>query len=121
MGLGKTVQAIASMVSLKNTGATHFVVVCPASVITNWCREIRKHSRLTVIKVHGTGRQYALNSWIKSGGVAVTTYETTGYFKLQDDFRFNMLVVDEAHYIKNPEATRSKNVKSISEHGWYVS
>ena len=116
MGLGKTVQAIASMVSLKNTGATHFVVVCPASVITNWCREIRKHSRLTVIKVHGTGRQYALNSWIKSGGVAVTTYETTGYFKLQDDFRFNMLVVDEAHYIKNPEATRSKNVKSISEH-----
>ena len=116
MGLGKTVQAIASMVSLKNTGATHFVVVCPASVITNWCREIRKHSRLTVIKVHGTGRQYALNSWIKSGGVAVTTYETTGYFKLQDDFRFNMLVVDEAHYIKNSEAARSKNVKSISEH-----
>ena len=116
MGLGKTVQAIAAMVSLKNTGASHFVVVCPASVITNWCREIRKHSRLSVIKVHGAGRKYALNSWIHAGGVAVTTYETTGYFKLEDDFRFTMLVVDEAHYIKNPNAARSKNVRSIAEH-----
>ncbi len=116
MGLGKTVQAIAAMVSLKNTGATHFVVVCPASVITNWCREIRKHSKLTVIKVHGQGRKKALNSWVRTGGVAVTTYETTGYFKLEDDFKFTMLVVDEAHYIKNPNAARSKNVKRISEH-----
>ena len=56
MGLGKTVQAIATMVSLRNTGGTHFVVVCPASVIENWCREIRKHSLLTVTKVHGPGR-----------------------------------------------------------------
>ena len=32
MGLGKTVQAIAAMVSLRNTGVTHFLVVCPASV-----------------------------------------------------------------------------------------
>ncbi len=116
MGLGKTVQAIATMVSLKNTGATHFVVVCPASVITNWCREIRKHSKLTVTKVHGPGRKYALNAWVRTGGVAVTTYETTGYFKLEDDFKFTMLVVDEAHYIKNPNAARSKNVKRISEH-----
>lgn len=116
MGLGKTVQAIAAMVSLKNTGATHFVVVCPASVITNWCREIRKHSRLSVIKIHGQGRKNALREWVRSGGVAVTTYETTGYFKLEDDFRFTMLVVDEAHYIKNPGAARSKNVRTISEH-----
>lgn len=39
MGLGKTIQAIAAMVSLRNTGATHFVVLCPASVIINWCRK----------------------------------------------------------------------------------
>lgn len=115
MGLGKTVQAIAAMVSLKNTGATHFMVICPASVITNWCREIRKHSLLSVIKVHGQGRSYAIRSWLQSGGVAVTTYETTGYIKLDQDFSFSMLVVDEAHYIKNPRAARSKNVKRISE------
>lgn len=116
MGLGKTVQAIAAMVSLRNTGATHFAVVCPASVIENWCREIRKHSRLSVTKVHGVGRMDALRSWIHSGGVAVTTYETTGYFKLENEFRFSMLVVDEAHYIKNPQAHRTVNVKTIAEH-----
>lgn len=116
MGLGKTVQAIATMVSLRNTGGTHFVVVCPASVITNWCREIRKMSLLSVTKIHGIGRKAALQSWIKSGGVAVTTYETTAYFELPEDFKFKMLVVDEAHYIKNPEARRSINVKNISMH-----
>lgn len=116
MGLGKTVQAIASMISLKNTGATHFMVVCPASVIENWCREIRKHSRLSVTKVHGAGRMDALRSWLQSGGAAVTTYETTGYFKLDNKFRFSMLIVDEAHYIKNPRASRTVNVKTIAEH-----
>lgn len=116
MGLGKTVQAIATMVSLRNTGGTHFVVVCPASVITNWCREIRKMSLLSVTKIHGAGRKSALQAWIKSGGVAVTTYETTAYFNLPDDFKFKLLVVDEAHYIKNPEARRTVNVKNISLH-----
>ena len=114
MGLGKTVQAIATMVSLRNTGGTHFIVVCPASVITNWCREIRKMSLLSVTKVHGAGRKAALESWIKTGGVAVTTYETVAYCKLPDDFRFKLLVVDEAHYIKNPGARRSINVKNLS-------
>lgn len=116
MGLGKTIQAIASMVSLKNTGATHFVVVCPASVLANWYREIRKMSKLSVVKIHGAGRKAALESWKKTGGVAVTTYETTGFFKLEDDFKFSMLVVDEAHYIKNPDAKRTKNVTDISYH-----
>ena len=116
MGLGKTVQAIATMVSLRNTGGTHFVVICPASVVANWCREIRKMSLLSVTKVHGTGRGAALQSWIKTGGVAVTTYETTAYFALEDEFRFSLLVVDEAHYIKNPQARRSINVKNISLH-----
>lgn len=116
MGLGKTIQAIATMVSLRNTGATHFVVVCPASVLANWCREIRKMSRLTVTKVHGGNRMDALASWLKTGGVAVTTYETAGYFKLDAAFKYSLLVVDEAHYIKNPDAQRSINVKNMSNH-----
>lgn len=116
MGLGKTVQAIATMVSLKNTGATHFVVVCPASVVANWCREIRKMSKLSVTKVHGAGRNAALQSWLRTGGVAVTTYETTGNFKLDDNFRFTLLTVDEAHYIKNPAARRTVNVKNLCSH-----
>ena len=116
MGLGKTIQAIAAMVSLRNGGATHFAVVCPASVVTNWCREITKHSDLTAIKVHGTERESALARWIKEGGVAVTTYETTAHFRLEDAFRFSMLTVDEAHYIKNPEAKRTANTIAICRH-----
>lgn len=116
MGLGKTVQAIAAMVSLRNTGATHFMVVCPASVLENWCREIRKHSRLSVTKVHGSGKNSALRSWVQSGGVAVTTYETTNSFKLTSDFSFSMLTVDEAHYIKNPKARRTISVKKVAGH-----
>ncbi len=116
MGLGKTIQAIATMVSLKNTGATHFIVVCPASVVTNWCREITKHSLLRATKVHGTDRLSALRAWKRTGGVAVTTYETTSYFKLEDDFKFSLLVVDEAHYIKNPQAKRTQNTKNLCSH-----
>lgn len=116
MGLGKTIQAIATMVSLKNTGATHFVVVCPASVSINWCREITKHSLLRVTKVHGNGRKAALNSWVRTGGVAVTTYETTGHFNLDEHFTYSLLVVDEAHYIKNPDAIRTINTTKLKGH-----
>lgn len=116
MGLGKTIQAIAVMVSLKNTGATHFVVVCPASVLTNWCREIQKHSLLSVTKVHGADRYIALQGWIQAGGVAVTTYETTAHFHLPDSQRISMVVVDEAHYIKNPEAKRTVHTKALCDH-----
>ena len=116
MGLGKTIQAIAVMVSLKNTKATHFVVVCPASVVANWCREVATKSRLRVEKIHGSEREAALSSWLKNGGVAVTTFETVEYFNLEDDFHFSLLIVDEAHYVKNPGARRSRNVANLSFH-----
>ena len=116
MGLGKTVQAIAVMVSLRNAGATHFVVVCPASVLENWCREVRKMSTLNVTKVHGARRTEALYEWMKIGGVAVTTYETTSHFLLPEDFTFKIMVVDEAHYIKNPAAKRTRNVMRLGGH-----
>ena len=116
MGLGKTVQAIAAMVSLKNDGATHFLVVCPASVVENWCREISKHSCLPAHKIHGSDRGRAFKGWMEGGGVGVTTYETTEYFYFDSSFRFSMLTVDEAHYIKNPEAQRTNHVKEIARH-----
>ena len=116
MGLGKTIQAIATMVSLRNVGETHFIVVCPASVITNWCREIQTKSLLRVTKVHGPQKTAALQSWKKVGGVAVTTYETTQYFQFQEEFHYGLMVVDEAHYIKNPNAKRTQNVKQLCQY-----
>ena len=114
MGLGKTIQAIAAMVSLRNTGETHFGVICPASVLMNWCREIEKHSDLAAVKLHGAYREQAFDEWLQNGGVFVTTYETAG-FLTEKIFPLGMLVVDEAHYIKNPEAKRTINVKNICE------
>lgn len=114
MGLGKTIQAIATMVSMRNNGATHFLVICPASVLENWVREIAKHSDLNAIKIHGRGRLNAFNKWKDSGGVAVTTYETTSILKFEEGESFNLLVVDEAHYVKNPDALRTKRVTNMS-------
>ena len=116
MGLGKTIQAIASMVSLNNEGENKFLVVCPASVIINWCKEISDKSTLDVIKIYGADKKEQLDRWKKEGGVAVTTYETTSIFKFDDDFKFSMLIVDEAHYIKNYETIRSANVREICKY-----
>ena len=113
MGLGKTIQAIAAMVSLKNTGKTHFLVICPAGVLTNWCREIQKNSDLPVTKIHGEHKLDALAQWNLSGGVAVTTYETCGNVIPDQSVQISMLVVDEAHYIKNPNAKRTANVRQL--------
>ncbi|MBO5567860.1 MAG: DEAD/DEAH box helicase, partial [Clostridia bacterium] len=116
MGLGKTIQALATMVSLRNTGAKHFLVVCPASVLPNWCKEIERKSEFRVTKIHGSTKEMALADWIWNNGVAVTTYETTAALKLKPDFKFDLLVVDEAHYIKNENARRSQNVRKLGEH-----
>ena len=115
MGLGKTIQAIAAMTSLYNTGHSHFVVVCPLSVLTNWEREIYRFSMLQVFKIHGNKKEEELASWIKEGGVALTTYETTGIFNFNKGFKYDFLIVDEAHYVKNKEAIRSQNVSKIAK------
>ena len=114
MGLGKTIQAISAFISLAAEGKTHFMVVCPASVVVNWCREITKFSSLTPYKVHGDV-ETALNAWIASGGVAVTTFETISKFTLPETLSIDMLVCDEAHYVKNPEAIRTKALMEINK------
>lgn len=109
MGLGKTVQAIAAMVSLRAVGATHFLVVCPASVLVNWTREIRQFCDLGVTQIRG-GDLSAVRRWTEQGGVAVTTYDSISRFALPQDFSFAMLIADEAHYVKNPETRRTQSL-----------
>ncbi|WP_455351547.1 DEAD/DEAH box helicase [Streptomyces sp. SYSU K217416] len=118
MGLGKTIQAIASLAHLAARGRTHFLVVCPASVLINWTREIRSRSALRAVPVHGPERREAFAEWTERGGVAVTTFDALhGLPAPADlpDLTTGMLVVDEAHYVKNPAARRSKAVAGWSE------
>ena len=119
MGLGKTMQALAAMIHLSTSGeVSRFLVVAPASILGNWLREIRSRTSLTGYLMHGPQRQKELLSWIERGGVAVTSYEA---FRGDDldgalarrNLMVDMLVVDEAHYVKNPDASRSRAVREI--------
>ena len=115
MGLGKTVQALAAFAHLAASGQRRFLVVCPASVQINWLNETAKHSRLTAHSLHGADRDRAGRRWLRDGGVAVTTFGTLG--RLPEDVRsgeVSMLVVDEAHLVKNPDAARSQAVAAIT-------
>lgn len=120
MGLGKTVQAIAVMTALKNKGAKKFLVVCPASVIENWVREVRKHSDLTCIKIHGGEKQLQARAWLAGLDVGVTNYESTGSIELDPSRKLDLVVVDEAHYIKNPSAKRSINTLNLCKQAKHV-
>ncbi|MFC6510465.1 DEAD/DEAH box helicase [Promicromonospora citrea] len=111
MGLGKTVQSIAVAAHLLATGGTHVLVVCPASVVTGWKREVEQHSDLAAVVLHGTDREQAAEGWLAGGGVAVTTFEVLGRLDLPADLRPALLVVDEAHYVKNPDTLRGREVR----------
>lgn len=113
MGLGKTLEAIAAMAHLQAAGKTHFVVICPASVLINWYREVIQHSQLIPYSIHGSDREIRLTEWAEKGGVAVTTYETLKVIAIPVEISVDLLVADEAHYVKNPEAKRSQAVYQL--------
>jgi len=112
MGLGKTMQALAAICHLAAKGETHFLVVCPASVVINWTREVERHTLLEARRLHrpGAKRQAAEQEWAAKGGVAVTTFEALRTMPGDLDVSIAMIVVDEAHYAKNPNALRTQAV-----------
>lgn len=136
MGLGKTVQALAALAHLAGPGRggqdahdgrdgqdghggqdgrrgqSHFMVVCPASVLINWTREIEARSTLRPMPLHGPDRQEAYADWKARGGVAVTTFDALRGFPVPGAGELGMLVVDEAHYVKNPGTRRSATVSA---------
>ncbi|MCR5273879.1 MAG: hypothetical protein K6E26_00835 [Clostridiales bacterium] len=94
-----------------------FLVICPASVIVNWCREVEAKSDLVAFNLHDNNRDASFKRWSEEGGVAVTNFESLeNHFKIEEDFSLSMIIVDEAHYIKNTEAKRSKNVLNLCCH-----
>ncbi len=108
MGLGKTIEALAAIAHLHAAGATHSLVVCPASVLVNWAHEVEQHSRLRAFRLHGTDRMRNLQGWVRSGGVGVVTYDSLQSLAIPDALPVALLVADEAHYVKNPAAKRTQ-------------
>ncbi|MFF4570684.1 DEAD/DEAH box helicase [Streptomyces sp. NPDC001410] len=115
MGLGKTIQAIAALTHLAAEGHSHFLVVCPASVLVNWTREIEARSTLRGMLLHGPDRHDAFADWKGRGGVGVTTFDALRGFPAPGGGEVGMLVVDEAHSVKNPKAKRSQAVALWAE------
>ncbi|MGW5639213.1 DEAD/DEAH box helicase, partial [Streptomyces sp. NPDC003832] len=115
MGLGKTVESLAVLTHLRAKGSSHFLVVCPAAVVTNWVREVQAKSELRAYRLHGPARDDALKSWIRNGGVAVTTYDILGWLegRIPRPAEPACLVFDEAHYIKNPFAKRTQRSTAL--------
>ena len=114
MGLGKTMQALAVLTQRQALGGKHFLVVCPASVLVNWQREIQTRSDLTAIKIHGEDQKNYLQLWRDQGGIALTTFDTLKSFDITDEqiaeLKLDTLIVDEAHYVKNLGTGRSRTI-----------
>ena len=115
MGCGKTVEAIATLAHLRAAGAKHFLVVAPASVLINWMREVRSHSTLRPHRLHGPQQKDNLRAWASGGGVGITTFEALAGLELPRRLKVAMLVVDEAHYVKNPDTLRSIAVRAWTD------
>ncbi len=114
MGLGKTLQAISAIAHRSSTGANRFLVVCPASVLTNWMREVDARSELPIIKIHGEDHKASLQRWVESSGIGITTYDTLKSFEISEEqivgLGVDTVIVDEAHYIKNISTGRTRTI-----------
>lgn len=112
MGLGKTVQAIAVMERFEEDGLLPdgVLVVAPAALLSNWERELAKFAPgLAVSVYHGAKR--SLN---RASRVFLTTYQTVARdLRDLEGVAFSLLVVDEAHLLKNAATKASVAVKSL--------
>lgn len=116
MGLGKTVQAIGFLNAQPKMLTA--LIVCPASLKLNWKNECLKWlARPAIIRIVGEKSTYEnalmsdenLNNFLE---VVIVNYDQ---LKKVGDFCSDVVVLDEAHYIKNPKAARTKLAHTIAK------
>jgi SWI/SNF-related matrix-associated actin-dependent regulator 1 of chromatin subfamily A len=104
MGLGKTIQAIG--VVNADDAIRRVLVVCPASLKLNWQRELEKW----LTKPLRVG--IADSRTLPVADVVIVNYDVLHKHDLQAEM-FDLLVVDEAHRIKNGKARRTQQVLAL--------
>ncbi len=113
MGLGKTVMLIALHLHRKANTRTDgpTLVVCPASLLGNWEREIRRFAPgEEVRRYHGGGR--TLDGVDR--GFVLTTYGTMRLDAMAfGSVKWGLLVADEAQHVKNPRSAGAKALRTI--------
>ncbi|MEH2422383.1 MAG: DEAD/DEAH box helicase [Nostoc sp.] len=120
MGLGKTIQFIAFLLHLKEQDALEnpTLLVCPTSVLGNWEREVNKFApSLKILQYHGDKRPKgkAFLEAVKNHDLIVTSYSLLHRdIKSLESVSWQIIVLDEAQNVKNPEAKQSKAVRQLS-------
>jgi len=114
MGLGKTLQVLTLLKTVKGQGVS--LIICPKTLIYNWNEEIRKFtSDLKVLIPEGdTSKRKEQIKELHEYDAVITSYSLVRndieYYK---EHSFKYCVLDEAQYIKNPDAESTKKVKLI--------
>ncbi|MFI6138657.1 SNF2-related protein [Streptomyces griseus] len=109
MGLGKTITLIALHLHRAHPSPT--LVVCPASLLGNWHREINRFAPgVPVRRFHGTDRTLS----DPDGGFVLTTYGTmrSSAPRLAEQ-SWGLVVADEAQHVKNPHSSTAKALRTI--------
>ena len=114
MGLGKTLQTIAHVMIEKEQGRLDrpAMIVTLTSLVGNWTRELARFApSLKVAVYHGPDRSTAE---LAKHDVVVTTYPLVA--RDRDELAaipLHLLVLDEAHAIKNANAQASEAVRAL--------
>jgi len=112
MGLGKTIQVIALHLHRRDLKAGPTLVVCPASLLGTWEREIRRFAPgILVRRFHGGGRHL---EDLAVDEVVLVTYGVV----LRDSPRlagigWGLVVADEAQHAKNPLSRTARELRSL--------
>jgi SWI/SNF-related matrix-associated actin-dependent regulator 1 of chromatin subfamily A len=98
MGLGKTIEAIGTANAM---GPRRILVVCPASVLLTWRREIWTWQTLGLpVFLFQAGCDTTINHGIMGWD----------YPEIKTSKPWDLLILDESHKLKNPEAIRTQHV-----------
>ena len=112
MGLGKTIQVIALHLRRRDTKAGPTLVVCPASLLGTWEREVRRFAPdVPVRRYHGGGRHL---QDLAVDEIVLVTYGVV----LRDSARiaevgWGLVVADEAQHAKNPLSRTARELRAV--------
>ena len=114
MGLGKTLQVIAVFLFEIQAKRRPNLVLCPATLLENWRRELNRFAPSLSVRIHSGSARTGMASELVQADVTVTSYETmAGDISLFRSFEWNVVALDEAQSIKNPDARRTRRAKEL--------
>jgi len=111
MGLGKTTSTI---IAALETGAKKILIICPATLKINWKREIENYTDKSIFIAEGKNFSTEHDFVIINYDIIKNFHDIKKKSESQiNNANFDLVVVDEAHYIKNPQAQRTKLINDI--------